>query len=366
MYTQLTEHAVTSLFDRYHLGPLTLPNRVVMAPMTRVRATSDGLATPSMATYYAQRATAGLIVTEGVQPNAVGQSNPGTPGLHTDEQAASWRQVTDAVHTNGGRLFAQLMHGGRVSHPDTTGLRPVGPSAVAAVGEVFTPTGPKPAPVPRALDTAEVPEQAQSYAEAARRAVDAGFDGVELHGANGYLISQFLSSNANLRTDRYGGTVANRIRFAVEAVSATVEAVGAHRTGIRLSPGASFWGVEEHDVPGLYAALLSELARLDVAYVHLEATAGEDVLVGLRKAWPGTLIMNPALPMGPKQTGRGDADHWLGLGADLVSFGRAFIANPDLVERLRTGLPVAPVDEDTYYQGGDAGYLTYPAYAHTA
>ncbi|MER7800923.1 MULTISPECIES: alkene reductase [Streptomyces] len=357
---------MTSLFDSYRLGELTLPNRTVMAPMTRVRAAAGGLATPSMATYYAQRATAGLIVSEGVQPSLIGQSNPGTPGLHTDEQVAAWRQVTGAVHANGGRIFAQIMHGGRVSHPDTTGLRPVGPSAVAAVGDVFTPSGPRPAPVPRALETAEVPEHAHSYAAAARRAVDAGFDGVELHGANGYLISQFLSSNANLRTDRYGGPVAHRIRFAVEAAAATAEAVGAHRTGIRLSPAGTFWGVEETDVPELYAALLTELARLGLAYVHLEATAEEEVLVGLRRAWPGTLVMNPALPMGPKQAGRDEADHWLGLGADLISFGRGFLANPDLVERLRTGLPIAPADERTYYQGGDAGYLTYPAHQHTA
>lgn len=273
--------------------------------------------------------------------------------------------VTAAVHTNGGRIFAQIMHGGRVSHPDTTGMLPVGPSAVPAVGEVFTPTGPQPVPTPRALETAEVPEQARSYAEAARRAVDAGFDGVELHGANGYLISQFLSTNANLRTDRYGGPVAHRIRFAVEAVSATVEAVGADRTGIRLSPAGTFWGVEETDVLDLYTELLTELSRLGIAYVHIEATADEELLVALRRVWPGTLVMNPVLPMGPKQTGREDADHWLGLGADLISFGRGFIANPDLVERLRTGLPVAPVDESTYYQGGDAGYLTYPAYQHT-
>ncbi|MBK3574142.1 alkene reductase [Streptomyces sp. MBT65] len=357
---------MTTLFDRHRLAALELPNRVVMAPMTRVRAAAGGLATPSMAAYYAQRATAGLIVTEGVQPSLVGQSNPGTPGLYTDEQVASWRPVTDAVHTNGGRIFAQIMHGGRVSHPDTTGLQPVGPSAVAAVGEVFTPTGPQPAPVPRALDLAEIPEHARSYAEAARRALDAGFDGVELHGANGYLISQFLSSNANVRTDSYGGPIAHRIRFAVEAVAATVDAVGAERTAIRLSPGGTFWGVEETEVPELYAALLAELARLDLAYVHLEATAEEEVLVGLRRAWPGNLIVNPVVPMGPKQADRAAADHWLGLGADLISFGRAFLANPDLVERLRTGLPLTPADPDTYFQGGDTGYLTYPAYQHAA
>jgi N-ethylmaleimide reductase len=357
---------VTTLFTGFRLGGLRLPNRVVMAPMSRVRAAEGGLATPSMARYYAQRATAGLIVTEGVQPSLIGQSNPGTPGLYTDEQVAAWRPVTEAVHTNGGRVFAQIMHGGRVSHPDTTGLRPVGPSAVPATGEVFTPTGPQPTPVPRALGTEEVPEHAESYAAAARRAVDAGFDGVELHGANGYLISQFLAPNANLRTDRYGGSVTNRIRFAVEAAAATVDAVGAERTGIRLSPGGTFWGVEETEVVELYTALLTELSRLGLAYVHLEATAPEETLLSLRRVWPGALVMNPVLPLGAKQTGRSEADHWLGLGAELISFGRAFIANPDLVERLRTGLPIAPADEATYFQGGDSGYLTYPAYQYTA
>lgn len=355
---------MTTLFDRYQLGELVLPNRVVMAPMTRVRAAVGGLATPSMATYYAQRATAGFIVTEGVQPSVVGQSNPGTPGLHNDEQVKAWQVVTDAVHTNGGRIFAQLMHGGRVSHPATTGMLPVGPSAVPAEGEVFTPTGPQPAPVPRALETAEVPEQARSYAEAASRAVDAGFDGVELHGANGYLIAQFLSSSANLRTDSYGGSIPNRIRFAVEAVTATVEAVGGDRTGIRLSPGAGFWGAQETDIPEMYGALLAELAPLGLAYVHLEATFDEDVLVGLRRAWPGTLIVNPVFPMGPQQADRTAAEHWLALGADLISFGRAFIANPDLVERLRQNLPIAEHDQETWYAGGDAGYLTYHAYQH--
>ncbi|MFI1465210.1 oxidoreductase [Nocardia carnea] len=357
---------MTTLFDSYRLGDLPLPNRVVMAPMSRVRAAAGGLATAAMATYYAQRATAGLIVTEGVQPNLVGQSNPGTPGLYTDEQVASWRPVTAAVHTNGGRIFAQIMHGGRVSHPDTTGMQPVGPSAVPAVGEVFAPSGRLPAPVPRALDTAEIPEQAESYAAAARRAVEAGFDGVELHGANGYLISQFLSSNANLRTDRYGGSILNRIRFAVESAAATVAAVGGARTGIRLSPGGGLWGVEETDTAELYRALLSELAPLGLAYIHLEATIDDEILLDLRRAWPGTLIMNPVHPSNPNPTGPADADRWLQAGADLISFGRAFLANPDLVERLRNALPLAPADEETYFQGGDAGYLTYPAYRYTA
>ena len=355
---------MTDLLQPYHLGGLALPNRVVMAPMSRVRATPTGEATPLMSSYYAQRATAGLIISEGAHPSGVGQSNVGTPGLHTDAQEAAWKPVTAAVHANGGRIFAQIMHSGRVSHPDTTGVRPVGPSAVAAPGEVFTPSGPQPVPVPRALATEEVPEHAHSYARAASRAVRAGFDGVELHGANGYLVSQFLSSNANLRTDSYGGPVANRIRFAVEAAEATADAVGADRTGIRLSPAGAFWGVEEQDTLELYTALLRELTRLDLAYVHLEATADEDLLLRLRRAWPSALIMNPSLPMGPEQVGRAEADHWLGLGADLISFGRAFIANPDLVERLRGELPVAPADGDTYYQGGEQGYLTYPTYRY--
>ncbi|GAA2111995.1 alkene reductase [Kitasatospora saccharophila] len=355
-----------SLFSSHRLGELTLPNRTVMAPMSRVRAAPGGLATPSMASYYAQRATAGLIVTEGVQPSLVGQSNPGTPGLHTDEQTDSWRQVTDAVHTSGGRIFAQLMHGGRISHPETTGLQPVGPSAVPGEGSVFTPSGPQPVPVPRALETHEVAEHVRSYADAARRAVEAGFDGVELHGANGYLISQFLSSNANLRTDRYGGSIAGRIRFAVEAAAATVDAVGAARTGIRLSPGGGIWGVVEDDAAELNTALLTELARLDLGYVHLEATAGEDVLLRLRETWPGTLIVSPSMPGGPRPAGMADAERWLELGADLIAFGRGFLANPDLVERLRSGLPLASADESTFYQGGDVGYLTYPTYRHAA
>jgi N-ethylmaleimide reductase len=356
---------MSTLFDSLHLGDLRLPNRVVMAPMTRVRSNDQGLATPSMAAYYAQRATAGLIVTEGVQPSLVGQSNPRTPGLHTDEQTDSWRQVTTAVHANGGRIFAQIMHGGRISHPDTTGHQPVGPSAVAARdSEVFTPSGPQPAPVPRALTTQEALETAATYAAAARRAVTAGFDGVELHGANGYLIAQFLSSNANLRTDRYGGSVAGRIRFAVEAVTATAEAVGPQRVGLRLSPGAGIWDAIEKQIPELYGALLDALAPLGLAYLHLEAATDEQTLVGLRRSWPGRLIVNPSSPLSPDPTDRKRAEHWLDLGADLISFGRTYLANPDLVERLRADLPLDEADEATYYQGGDEGYLTYPPFRY--
>lgn len=362
MTAHSTVPSTRTLLEPVAVGDLVLPNRVVMAPMTRVRADAGGLATASMATYYAQRASAGLIVSEGVQPNVVGQSNPGTPGLHTDEQATSWRGVTDAVHEHGGRIFAQLMHGGRVSHPDTTGHQPVAPSAVPSTGLVFTPTGMQEPLVPRALETHEVREQAEAYADAARRGVGAGFDGVELHGANGYLITQFLSDDANLRTDEYGGSTVNRIRFAVEATEATVQAVGGQRVGIRLSPGSGIWGAGETDVRATYLALLGELARLDLAYVHLEATTDLDLLVELRRAWPGTMIVNPVHPASPTPADRTAADQWLDLGADLISFGRAFISNPDLVERLRADLPLAPYDVETYYAGGDRGYIDYPTH----
>lgn len=350
-----------TLFDPVDLSGLRLPNRAAMAPMTRVRADAGGLANALMAEYYAQRASAGLIITEGIHPNAVGQSNPGTPGMATDEQAASWRQVTHRVHDAGGRIFSQLMHAGRISHEETTGHQPVAPSAAGYDAEVFTPSGPQRASLPRGIATSEVAEHVEAHAAAARRAVRAGFDGVELHGANGYLINQFLSSNVNHRTDAYGGSIAGRIRFAVEAAAATVDAVGASRVGIRLSPGAGIQGIEEIDVPELYTALLTELSALDLAYVHLEAGAGDEVLDGLRRTWPGVLVMNPSNPAMPHRTELAAAEEWLRRGADVISFGRAYLANPDLVERLRAGAPLAADDPATYYVGGADGYTTYPA-----
>ncbi|MVN88674.1 alkene reductase [Deinococcus sp. HMF7620] len=356
---------MTTLFDRTQLGELILPNRLVMAPMTRARASAGGLANGAMATYYAQRATAGLIVSEGVQPSLQGQSNPGTPGLHTDEQVTAWREVTGAVHANGGRIFAQLMHAGRVGHPEVAGLTPVAPSAVRLDAQLYTgPKGLLPAPVPRALSTAEVRDEVEVFANAARRAVQAGFNGIELHGAHGYFIQQFLSSNVNQRTDAYGGSVAGRIRFAVEVAEATAAAIGPERVGLRLSPGAGIWGVQEEDVLALYTALLRELAPLGLAYVHLGLTTDEDNLMSLRRTWPGTLIINPAHPQDTQPASLAVGEAWLRRGADLISYGRAFIANPDLVERLRQGLPLAEAEQDAYYQGDRRGYLTYSSYQH--
>lgn len=357
---------MTSLFDSYELGSMRLPNRLVMAPMTRARVADDGVsASASNATYYAQRATAGLIVSEGIPPSLQGQSNPGVPTLASDEQTASWRPVTDAVHANGGRIFAQLMHGGRVGHPDIVGYQPVGPSAIALEAEVFTPNGMGTAPMPRALSLGEIPGEAKVYADAARRAIDAGFDGVELHGANGYLIQQFLSVSANQRTDAYGGSITGRIRFAVEAVEATVAAIGADRVGIRLSPGGTVWDTVEEDVPEMYSALFAELARLDIAFVDLLATADEEVLVALRKAWPKAFILNPGGQIGPVPTDRAAGEHWLAQGADLIGYGRAYLTNPDLVERFRTGAPLRDsADRTNWYQGSDTGYIDYPSYQY--
>jgi N-ethylmaleimide reductase len=348
------------LLTSYRLGNLTLPNRLVMAPMTRARAV-DGSPVASTATYYAQRATAGLIVTEGVHPNAVGQAGPSMPGIHTDEQVEAWRVVTDAVHANGGRIFAQLMHGGRIGHPDVAGHHPVAPSAIASGTEVFIAAGAVPAPVPRALTAGEVRDQVQAFGDAARRAVEAGFDGVELHGANGYLIQQFLSSNANQREDVYGGSISGRIRFAVEAAEAAVDAIGADRVGIRLSPGGEIQGIVEADMPQLYGSLLKALP--DMAYIHLLATADDEVLMGLRKAWPSAFILNPGGQIGPHEGTREQGERWLANGADLISYGRAYLGNPDLVERFRLGLPLVGTDRETWFQT-EAGYVDYPSYQH--
>lgn len=353
-----------SLLDAYALGSLRLSNRVVMAPMSRGRSDLEGLATPRMATYFAQRASAGLIITDGIWPSLPGKSNEYTPGLVTDQHVASWRAVTAAVHANGGRIFAQLMHGGRVGHAQVGGVQPVAPSAIPARGRVHTANGPLPLPTPRALTTSQVRQEAGVYAAAARRAVDAGFDGVEIHGANGYLISQFLSTSANQRTDRYGGSITGRIRFAVEATAATVDAVGKDRVGIRLSPGAGLWDTIETDVPDLYQALLAELAGLDIAYVHMTASTDDATLQGFRRSWPNAFMVNPVHPASSTPAGVAEARHWLGQGADLISFARAFIANPDLVERLRMGLPLASGDPATYYSGADRGYITYAPYPH--
>ncbi|QSE89819.1 alkene reductase [Rhodococcus pseudokoreensis] len=354
------------LFDNIKLGSIELQNRVVMAPMTRVRASATGLPSPSTALYYAQRASAGLIVSEGISPSKQGQSEPNIPGLYNDEQEAAWRPITKAVHDAGGRIFAQIMHGGRIGHPEINGMQPLGASAIAAQGRIFNSGGRLAFVTPVEMTIEQIQEQIRVFVDTAKRAIAAGFDGVELHGANGYLIQQFLSDNSNQRTDRYGGSPENRARFAIEVVTAVSEAIGADRVGIRFSPGGKFHDMNESDPAGLYTIVLEALNPLGLAYLHILETASDEINDTLRGLWTGPLIVNPALVASSEFANKADADRWLARGADLIAFGRYFISNPDLVRRLRDDLELAEPDLETFYSGGDKGYIDYPDWSPTA
>ncbi|MEW1688158.1 alkene reductase [Streptomyces sp. NPDC091265] len=352
---------MTTAFDPFDLAGTQLANRIALAPMTRSRAGEGGIPTDLTAEYYAQRASAGLIITEGVQPSVVGQGYPSTPGLHSDEQIAGWRKVTDAVHAKGGRIFAQILHTGRIGHPVLLpeGLAPVGVSPVAATGQVFTHVGPKDFVTPQELTDAEIRSTIADFVTAARNAVDAGFDGVELHGANGYLIHQFLAPNSNVRTDEWGGSVEGRIRFAVEVVRAVAAEIGAARTAIRVSPGNPFNDIDEPAPEATYSALVQAIEPVGLAYLHIvEATAADRTLTEtLRKQFNGTLVLNPASegPTGP------DALALVEEGvAEVIAYGALFLANPDLPERLRAGGPFNTPDRATFYGGDHRGYTDYP------
>ncbi|MFF8291524.1 alkene reductase [Streptomyces sp. NPDC016309] len=353
------------LFQPTRLGPLELPNRLVMAPLTRNRAGADGMPQPVMATYYAQRASAGLIIAEATTPNAVGQTYPNIPGIHDPAQVAGWRQVTEAVHAAGGRMFLQLQHGGRVGHPDNSGLMPVAPSPVPLPETIHTPSGRKDAVVPREMSFDDIRSTVADFAAAARNAIDAGFAGVEVHAANGHLLHQFMARNTNHRTDGYGGSVAGRIRFAVEVVRAVATAIGPERVGLRVSPGNTVNGIDEGDTEDIYPALVEALADTRLAYLHtVFADPDAPLWQDIRKRWSGTLVANPALGWGgplPADGGREAGERLLAAGADLIALGRAFMANPDLVERLRIGAPLNPLrDEGWMYTGGENGYTDYP------
>ncbi|MEV5982405.1 alkene reductase [Streptomyces sp. NPDC052114] len=351
---------MTTAFDTIDLSGTQLGNRIAMAPMTRSRAGEGGVATDLTAAYYAQRASAGLIITEGIQPSVVGQGYPDTPGLHSAEQIAGWRKVTDAVHAAGGRIFAQIMHTGRIGHPSLLpeGLVNVGVSPVAAQGQVYTAEGPKDFVTPRELTGAEVRATIGDFVTAARNAVDAGFDGVELHGANGYLIHQFLAPGSNRRTDEWGGSVENRIRFAVEVAKAVTAEIGAERTGFRVSPGNPFNDISEPDPEPTYTALVKELAALDLAYLHvMEVGEVRELTTRLRQDFGGTFVLNP-LSEGPTSH---DALALVEDGtADVIAFGALFLANPDLPARLRTEGPYNTPDQATFYGGTEKGYTDYP------
>ncbi|TDW19206.1 alkene reductase [Kribbella kalugense] len=351
-------------FDSYELGGKRLANRIAMAPMTRSRAYGPGASpTPLTAEYYAQRAGAGLIVTEGTQPSPVGQGYPNTPGLHTSEQAAAWRTVTDAVHSSGGVIYAQLLHTGRIGHPSLlpAGLHPVAPSAVPARGQVFTPDGPQDLVRPKELTGSEISQTIDDFAAAARTAMTAGFDGVELHGGNGYLIHQFLAPNTNRRSDSWGGSAERRVRFGVEVATAVADAIGAERLGFRISPGIPNNDIAEDDLEATYDALVDRLAPLGLSYLHLMEGPDRALTKRLRKQWPSTFILNPhtlAEPTGP------DALALIGDGtADLIAFGAMFLANPDLPARLAADGPYNKPDRATFYGGDHRGYTDYPTLA---
>jgi N-ethylmaleimide reductase len=355
------------LYSPHRLGPLALPNRLVMAPMTRNRASAGNVPNDLMARYYEQRASAGLLITEASQVAPEGVGYPDTPGIHSASQVEGWRQVTQAVHRAGGRIYLQLWHVGRISHPafQPDGALPVAPSAIAPAGQTYTPEGLQDFVAPRALETAEIPEIVAQFGQGARNALEAGFDGVELHGANGYLVDQFLRDGTNQREDGWGGPVERRARFLVEVVQALIEVWGPERVGVRLSPSGTFNDMKDSAPRETFGHAVRELDRLQVGYLHLVEASEADLRHGgkavpteaLRGFFSGTLIVN-----GDYDKSRADAA--IGEGrADLVSFGRLFLANPDLPQRLRSGASLNPPDASTFYGGGEKGYTDYPALA---
>jgi N-ethylmaleimide reductase len=352
-----TQEQHPTLFSPVRVGPYTLPNRIVMAPMTRSRAGAGNVPGDLAVTYYVQRSSAGLIVTEATQVCPQGQGYINTPGIHSDDQVAGWRRVTDAVHAKGGRIFLQLWHVGRISHPlfQPDGGAPVAPSAIAAEGITYTPEGPKPFGTPRALELEEIPDVVRQYAEGARRALEAGFDGVEIHGANGYLIDQFLRDGSNRRTDAYGGPVENRARFLLEVTAAVAGVWGPDRVGVRLSPTGAFNSMSDSDPETTFTYAARELDRFGLAYLHVVEPLGTtSVAPLLRKVFRGPFILNGGY-------GRETADAALARGeADLISFGSLYLANPDLPERFAEGSSLNAPDPATFYGGDHRGYTDYP------
>ncbi len=357
-----------SLFMPVQVGALTAPNRLVMAPMTRSRAGTGGVPTPLTATYYAQRATAGLIVTEAAHVSRDGIGYPWTPGIHTDDQVAGWSAVTNAVHAAGGRIFLQIWHVGRVSHPSIQPEQrlPIAPSAIAAEGHLFTLQGRQPFVAPRALELSEIGRVVGDFARSAQLAHDAGFDGVDLHAANGYLIDQFLRDGSNRRTDRYGGSVANRARFLMEVTEAVARVWGTDRVGVRLSPRNAYNSMTDSDPMATFSYAAAELHRMGIAYLHviehgpghpMATPEGCALLEALRTEFAGCFIVDGGRD-------RHSAESALaGCRADLVALATPFISNPDLVDRLARGLPLTFADPSTFYAGGARGYVDYQAYA---
>ncbi|EHS58606.1 alkene reductase [Paenibacillus sp. Aloe-11] len=346
------------LWSQTRIGKMELPHRLAMAPMTRSRAQEDGTPGELTSLYYAQRASMGLLITEGAQPSDDGQGYLWSPGIYTEKHIEGWKKVTDAVHEAGGYIYIQIMHAGRMSHPDNTPhhRQPVAPSAIAPGKEMFTATGMQDIPVPRELSKKDIQMTIADYRKAAAAAIAAGADGVEIHGANGYLINQFIGESSNTRTDEYGGSIENRARFAIEVAKAIVDEIGAERTGFRISPGTPLGGIQDGEQgPDLYRYLTQELAKLNLAYLHIMHLGNEELLQDIRSLWTNPLLVNRA--------GRAledlsvDIDSGL---ADLVPVGVWSLANPDLVERLQKGAPLNEADPATFFGGGSKGYTDYP------
>lgn len=349
---------MTELWSPVTVGKLKLSHRLAMAPMARCRALPDGTPGDLSAEYYGQRASLGLLISEGTQPSDDGQGYLNTPGIYTEKQVRGWRKVTDKVHAAGGHLFIQLMHAGRMAHPDNTPhhRQPVAPSAIAPGVKLFTAHRMTDIPVPRALSREEIEKTVEDFKSAARAAIKAGADGVEIHGANGYLIHQFFAENSNLRTDEYGGSVENRARFAIEVATAVAKEIGADRTGIRLSPGVPLGGVDDgQSGPDLYRYLASQLEKLNLAYLHIVHAGNEVLLKDIRAIWPGALLVNR--PGRPLKDIAIDIDAGL---ADVAPVGAWALANPDLVARLKFNAPLNEPDKTTFYGGGAHGYIDYP------
>ncbi|WP_373950424.1 alkene reductase [Vibrio pomeroyi] len=361
-----------ALFQPIQLGNIELKNRIVMPPMTRSRATQPGnSANDMMAAYYAQRASAGLIVAEGTQISPLGQGYAWTPGIYSQEQIAGWKKVTDAVHEQGGVIFAQLWHVGRVTHPDNIGgEQPISSSAIKAENvKVFIDNGTdEPGFVdvvePREMTKEDIKEVVEQYRQAAINAIEAGFDGIELHAANGYLINQFIDSEANNRTDEYGGSTENRLRFLGEVVEAMVEAIGADRVGVRLAPFTSLNGTVDATPVETYTAAAAYLNLYKIVYLHIAEVDWDDApetpkafKAAVREAFKGVLIY-----AGKYDSERGEQAVAEGV-TDMVGFGRPFVANPDLPARIQNGFPLAPHDPNTLFGGAEKGLTDYPEYA---
>ncbi len=360
---------MTDLFSPLTLGPLTLPNRMVMAPLTRNRAAGGDVPSDLAVTYYTQRATAGLIISEATQISPQGKGYPNTPGIYSAAQVAGWRKVTDPVHAAGGHIFLQLWHVGRVSHPSTQidGELPVAPSAIKPSGKIMTTAGEREFVTPRALETSELPGIVADYKTAAQNAKDAGFDGVEIHAANGYLLDQFLRDSTNQRTDEYGGSVENRARLLLEVAAAVIEVWGADRVGTRLSPYSGFNDIHESDPITTFTYVAEKLRGLGLVYLHVIEPVNSDhpmampesetkpIAPILHKAFGGAFMVNGGYN---KETGTAAVESG---DADLICFGVPFIANPDLVKRYQTDAALNTPDQPTFYGGDAHGYTDYPA-----